>query len=158
RVLINGNTFMAAATMRNRLDTAGASYSVVRIDDGLAAVSDVHIEGNVGVATAATPFSFILSQRPSVLQTVVTNNDLNECRGWWDHPPRRYGGNTISLGGAYRSGLTEARSGLVLKTKAGPISDADFDQPPVDGTMAVDTRNGKLSVRIGARWRTIRLA
>jgi hypothetical protein len=78
--------------------------------------------------------------------------------GWWSRAPKRYGGNTISMGGSYRRGLADARSGLVLKTKAGRISDADFDQPPVDGTMAVDTRNGTLSIRIGKRWRTVRLA
>lgn len=158
RVLIKGNSFMAAAAMRDRLDAGGASYPVVRIDDRLAVVSNVHIEGNVGVATPATPFSFILSQTPSVIQTEVTNNDVNECSGWWDHAPRRYVGNTISMGSAYRRGLTNARSGLVLKTKAGRITDADFDQAPVDGTVAVDTRNGRLCVRIGGKWRAVSLA
>jgi hypothetical protein len=157
RVLIRGNSFMAAAAMRNRLDTAEACYPIVRIDDGRAIVSDVQIEGNVGVATAATPFSFILSQTRSVIQTAVTDNDINECRGWWDRPPRRYGGNTISLGTSYRRGMADARGGMVLKTKAGRISDADFDQPPVDGTIAVDTRNGRLCVRIGGAWRAVSL-
>jgi hypothetical protein len=158
RVLINGNTFMVASGMRDPLDSAAASYPVVQIDDRAATVSGVHLDGNVGVATPETPFSFILRQTPTVAHTVVTNNDVNECMGWWTHAPRRYGGNTISMGSSYRRGLADARSGLVLKTKAGRISDADFDQPPVDGTMAVDTRSGTLSIRIGKRWRTVRLA
>jgi hypothetical protein len=53
--------------------------------------------------------------------------------------------------------MTDARGGMVLKTKAGRISDADFDQPPVDGTMAVDTRNGRLCVRIRGSWRAVSL-
>ncbi|HEY3209189.1 MAG TPA: glycosyl hydrolase family 28-related protein [Actinomycetota bacterium] len=157
RVLMKGNTVIVASPMRNRLDTGSASYPVVRIDDGVATVSDVHIEGTMGVATTATPFSFILQQTPTVIGTAVTNNLINECRGWWNHPPRQYSGNTISIAGRYRRGLTEARSGLVLKRKAGSISDADFDQPPVDGTIAVDTKNNKLYVRIGSKWKTVSL-
>jgi Pectate lyase superfamily protein len=158
RVLINGNTVMAVSSMRDLSDSAVASYPMIQIDDRAAAVSGVHIDGNVGVATAETPFSLILRQTPTVIQTVVTDNEVNECVGWWSHAPKRFGGNTISLGASYRRGLADARSGLVLKTKAGRISDADFDQPPVDGTIAVDTRNGTLSVRVGKRWRTVRLA
>ncbi|HEV8421414.1 MAG TPA: glycosyl hydrolase family 28-related protein [Actinomycetota bacterium] len=158
RVLINGNTFMTVSPMRDPGDSAAANYPVVQIDDRAAAVSGVVIDGNVGVATPDTPFAFILRQTPTVMQTAVTNNDVNECMGWWNRAPKRYGGNTISMGASYRRGLADARSGLVLKTKAGRISDADFDQPPVDGTMAIDTRNGTLSVRIGKRWRTVRLA
>jgi hypothetical protein len=157
RVLIKGNSFIAAAPMRDRFDMAGGSYPMIRIDDRGAVVSDVQLEGNMGVATRATPFSFILSQTPSVIQTEVTGNDVNECLGWWDHSPRRYGGNSISLGSSYRRGLTDARGGVVLKIKAGRISDADFDQRPLDGTIAVDTRNGRLCVRIGGAWRTVHL-
>lgn len=42
---------------------------------------------------------------------------------------------------------------LTLKTKAGAITDADFLVAPPNGTMAIDTTNSKIYVRIGGVWK-----
>ncbi|MFE9426627.1 glycosyl hydrolase family 28-related protein [Kitasatospora sp. NPDC006697] len=40
-----------------------------------------------------------------------------------------------------------------LRLVAGPVSDASFTHPPLDGTMAVDTAGNRLYVRVGGVWR-----
>ena len=42
--------------------------------------------------------------------------------------------------------------GVTVKTKAGAIADGDFDSTPPDGTIAVDTANSELYVRVGGAW------
>ncbi len=44
------------------------------------------------------------------------------------------------------------------KTKAGIPADVDFAVTPVDGTLAVDTTNNKLYVRIGGTWKGVVVA
>ncbi|WP_306802712.1 glycosyl hydrolase family 28-related protein [Streptomyces sp. DH8] len=39
-----------------------------------------------------------------------------------------------------------------LRLIAGPVSDASFTRPPADGTLAVDTTNKRLYVRLGGTW------
>ncbi|GAA2750541.1 glycosyl hydrolase family 28-related protein [Kitasatospora cinereorecta] len=39
-----------------------------------------------------------------------------------------------------------------LRLVAGPVTDASFTRPPLDGTMAVDTANRRLYVRVGGAW------
>ncbi|WP_429216525.1 glycosyl hydrolase family 28-related protein [Kitasatospora sp. MAP12-9] len=39
-----------------------------------------------------------------------------------------------------------------LRLVAGPVSDASFTHPPLDGTMAVDTATKHLYVRVGGAW------
>ena len=45
------------------------------------------------------------------------------------------------------------RGGLVAKTKNGAVSDADFDVTPPDGTIALDSTNSQLYVRVGGTWK-----
>jgi hypothetical protein len=42
---------------------------------------------------------------------------------------------------------------LVVKTKAGAITDGDFLHTPPNGTIAIDTMNSKIYVRIGGVWK-----
>ncbi|WP_406300047.1 glycosyl hydrolase family 28-related protein [Embleya sp. NBC_00888] len=39
-----------------------------------------------------------------------------------------------------------------LRLVAGPVTDASFQYPPLDGTMAVDTTDTRLYVRVGGAW------
>jgi hypothetical protein len=43
--------------------------------------------------------------------------------------------------------------GSVIKTKAGAPTDADFVTTPPNGTLAVDTTNNRLYVRVGGTWK-----
>ncbi len=52
----------------------------------------------------------------------------------------------------------QAVDGLATKVKAGTISDADFAVTPVDGTLAVDTIDNRLYVRIGGAWKSVTLS
>ncbi|WP_433258040.1 glycosyl hydrolase family 28-related protein [Streptosporangium sp. CA-135522] len=45
-----------------------------------------------------------------------------------------------------------------LRLVAGPVSDSSFTRPPVDGTLAVDSTNNRLYVRVGGRWRSTALS
>ncbi|MFE0463492.1 glycosyl hydrolase family 28-related protein [Kitasatospora sp. NPDC058965] len=45
-----------------------------------------------------------------------------------------------------------------LRLVAGPVSDASFTHPPLDGTMAVDTTDNRLYVRVGGAWRSAALS
>jgi len=47
-----------------------------------------------------------------------------------------------------------SKAGLVVRTKAGAPTDADFTSP-VDGLVAVDTTNNKIYVRIGGAWKSV---
>jgi len=55
--------------------------------------------------------------------------------------------------------LVQMSGGIATLTKAGPLSDADF--PPgaaiPDGTLAVDTLNSSLLVRVGGHWKSVAL-
>ncbi|MFD0272209.1 hypothetical protein ACFVGY_37430 [Streptomyces sp. NPDC127106] len=39
-----------------------------------------------------------------------------------------------------------------LRLVPGPVSDASFSRQRVDGTMAVDSANKRLYVRVGGQW------
>lgn len=54
-------------------------------------------------------------------------------------------------------GRVKALDGVVTLTKAGVVSDSDFDETPDDGTLAVDTTNNELYVRIGGAWLSVAL-
>ena len=73
----------------------------------------------------------------------------------------------IGLGtNLYRSGLntlktdnqSSAAEGMITKTKAGAITDADFVTIPPDGTIAIDTVNSRLYVRIAGTWKSVGLS
>jgi hypothetical protein len=49
----------------------------------------------------------------------------------------------------------EATDSVTIKAKAGAPVDADFASTPANGTLAVDTTNNKLYVRIGGVWRGV---
>ena len=49
------------------------------------------------------------------------------------------------------------RGGVVPRTKAGAVSDADFDAVPPDGTLAVDTSGSRLFVRVAGAWASVAL-
>lgn len=52
-----------------------------------------------------------------------------------------------------REGLGRFRAGVGTRLVSGPVTDAAFDIPPPDGTIAVDTANKRLYVRIGGSWK-----
>jgi hypothetical protein len=56
--------------------------------------------------------------------------------------------------------LVKMPGGVALKTKAGAITDADFGARNAvpDGTLAVDTENARLYVRVGGTWRFVSLS
>lgn len=49
----------------------------------------------------------------------------------------------------------EATDSVTIKAKAGIPTDADFASTPANGTIAVDTTNNRLYVRIGGLWRSV---
>lgn len=50
-----------------------------------------------------------------------------------------------------------ADDGVTTKTRAGAITDANFTVTPASGTIAVDTANSKLYVRVGSTWKSVAL-
>ena len=48
--------------------------------------------------------------------------------------------------------------GVITKTKAGAVTDADFVVPPTDGTIAVDVAGARLYVRAAGTWKSVGLA
>jgi hypothetical protein len=52
----------------------------------------------------------------------------------------------------------QAADGVATKTVAGPVTDAAFTAPPPDGTLAVDSTNAQLYVRVGGTWRKVALS
>lgn len=50
--------------------------------------------------------------------------------------------------------LFQAGGGIATKTVSGPVTDRSFAKAPPDGTIAVDTANKRLYVRIAGRWRS----
>jgi hypothetical protein len=53
-------------------------------------------------------------------------------------------------------GLTAA-GGVTTKVVNGAVSDASFDSPPPDGTMALDAKSSRLYVRVAGKWRKVQL-
>jgi hypothetical protein len=51
----------------------------------------------------------------------------------------------------------EALDGLITKTKAGNITDADFVTIPSNGTIAIDTFSSCLYIRIADTWKSVTL-
>lgn len=45
------------------------------------------------------------------------------------------------------------RQSPISLVKAGPVSDADFPRTPRDNTMALDTSNLRLYIRVAGTWR-----
>ncbi|OKI96772.1 glycosyl hydrolase family 28-related protein [Kitasatospora sp. CB01950] len=62
--------------------------------------------------------------------------------------------NTYSNNGAQFSGTVPGSNAPnpPLRMVNGPVSDASFKRTPADGTLAVDTANRRLYVRIGGTW------
>jgi hypothetical protein len=52
----------------------------------------------------------------------------------------------------------QGQDGLATKTKAGAPVDGDFGVTPLSGTLAVDTTNSRLYVRVGATWKSVAVA
>lgn len=52
----------------------------------------------------------------------------------------------------------QGHGAVAVKTKAGTVSDADFDVAPPNGTLALDESTSKLSVRVGGVWKTVTVA
>lgn len=48
--------------------------------------------------------------------------------------------------------------GLTTKTVAGAVTDGAFTTTPIDGTMAIDTTNSKIFVRVGGLWKSVTVA
>jgi hypothetical protein len=63
--------------------------------------------------------------------------------------------NSYGTNGGQASGTlpTTHQANPPLRLVAGPVSDASFPHPPLDGTMAVDTVDSRLYVRVGGAWR-----
>ncbi|WP_283843899.1 glycosyl hydrolase family 28-related protein [Kitasatospora humi] len=63
--------------------------------------------------------------------------------------------NSYGTKGGQASGSvpTTNQANPPLRLVAGPVSDASFPHPPLDGTMAVDTLDNRLYVRVGGVWR-----
>lgn len=72
---------------------------------------------------------------------------------------RKQGASADSLG-IYPGGRVVAKDGVQTKVKAGIPADADFDETPADGTIAVgnDGTNDCVYVRIGGVWKKVAVA
>lgn len=57
-----------------------------------------------------------------------------------------------------KSGHLKALQGVSTLVKAGVPSDADFAVAPPNGTLAVDSTNNKIYVRIGGAWKSVLVA
>lgn len=57
----------------------------------------------------------------------------------------------------YADDVTLADS-VTARSFAGAVSDLSFNQPPDAGTMAVDSTNSKLYVRVGSTWKSVTLS
>lgn len=55
-------------------------------------------------------------------------------------------------------GRVAGRDGVETITVAGAVSDSDFTDTPADGTLAVDTSNNEIYVRIGGSWLSVGVA
>lgn len=53
------------------------------------------------------------------------------------------------------SGQLIAGDGLTTKPVAGAVSDGSFSVTPASGTIAVDTTNSKIYVRVGSTWKSV---
>lgn len=51
-----------------------------------------------------------------------------------------------------------AADGITTRTVAGAVSDGSFTATPASGTIAVDTTNSKIYVRIGSTWKSVTVA
>lgn len=59
---------------------------------------------------------------------------------------------TLDSAAATTKVIKDGKGGVVPKLKAGAVTDSDFEAAPPDGTVAVDTANSRLYVRIGGAW------
>ncbi|MFE2916566.1 glycosyl hydrolase family 28-related protein [Kitasatospora indigofera] len=62
--------------------------------------------------------------------------------------------NSYGNSGSQQGGTipTKHQPNPPLRLVAGPVSDASFTRPPADGTLAVDSVNKRLYVRVGGAW------
>ncbi|MFD3775656.1 glycosyl hydrolase family 28-related protein [Streptomyces sp. NPDC058612] len=62
--------------------------------------------------------------------------------------------NSYGTTGAQATGTVPVKNAPnpPLRLVAGPVTDAAFTRPPLDGTMAVDSVNKRLYVRVGGAW------
>ena len=51
-----------------------------------------------------------------------------------------------------------ATDGVTTKVVAGAVSDGSFTVTPASGTIAVDTSNSKIYVRVGSTWKSVTVA
>ena len=82
--------------------------------------------------------------------------------GQWEWGP----GSAATDTNLYRAAANQLKTddtfvgadGVATKTKAGIPADGDFATAPPDGTLAVDTTNNKIYVRIGGAWKSVGVA
>lgn len=61
-----------------------------------------------------------------------------------------------SRGAVTAQGLGHFGAGVATKVVQGPVSDKAFDVPPPDGTLSIDSGNGRLYARVAGKWRSVR--
>lgn len=68
--------------------------------------------------------------------------------------------NTYGNQGAQTSGTVPGTNAPnpALRQVAGPVSDASFQRTPANGTLAVDTVNGRLYARVNGVWKSAPLS
>jgi hypothetical protein len=161
RIQIEQNFFLTSG-MRNGSDTAYADavYPAVSCDAANGTVANVIVKGNVGFDDQASAgrWSSIHSKKNGVVDVQLEGNHFYGCAGFSDNAPDLEANNRIFDGNAYKTSLMRGTGGVVTKTKSGAVTDADFLVPPPDGSMAVDTANSRLYIRVGGAWKSVVLA
>jgi Pectate lyase superfamily protein len=106
---------------------------------------------NSGVDLYSGPGSTaVLRNVVGLYTTKPTGNHIYEASSTGDFlVENSYGTIGVQAGGTVPR---KNQPGSPLRLVTGPVSDSSFTHTPVDGTMAVDTANKRLYVRVGGAW------
>jgi hypothetical protein len=131
--------------------TATPDVTISRVLAGVLGVTATELRSIPNAATDAIFRSNVSGEAQSRIK--ISGNgqiDWGDGTSAIDTTLRRSSANVLKTDDRF-----EATDSVTIKAKAGAPVDADFASTPANGTLAVDTTNNKLYVRIGGVWRGV---
>jgi hypothetical protein len=145
--------------------TDGGNNNIVRFSPGT--YSTTGDPANPTRESATRIQDYEGSTTTSLILTSMVTSDVNkrftmDARGKMSFGPGTSGVDTnlyrAAAGLLKTDNRFSASDGITTKVVAGAVSDASFAITPSDGTLAVDSTNSQLYVRIGGTWKKVTVA
>lgn len=134
--------------------TATPDTTISRVQAGVLGMTATELRSIPNAATDAIMRCNVTSEAQSRMKISGSGQiDWGDGTNAIDTTLRRSSANVLKTDDRF-----EATDSITIKAKAGAPTDADFASTPTNGTLAVDTTNNRLYIRIGGLWKSVIVA